>query len=267
MARPPSTQVVTRNALLLLLACAAGYVDAVSYMELERVFTANMTGNTVLLGLALGRVESEAAIRSGLALAGFLVGVAVGAWVVERGRRDGVWPTAVTVALVLEWVVLFAFLIGWEFTGGQTPGQPAVLGLVALAALAMGIQSAAVRRLEVSGIVTTYITGTLTSLVMRLVRWGRHGWVRHAGARAPALAREIATGPEQATLPAHGAGLLASVWIVYAGGAVIAAVAVTSLGPGLASVLPVIMIAIVITVAAARFREGGGDRHDAGRIP
>ena len=42
-----------KNALVLLLTAAAGYVDAVSYLALGRVFTANMTGNTVLLGLAL----------------------------------------------------------------------------------------------------------------------------------------------------------------------------------------------------------------------
>ena len=36
-----------------MLTAAAGYVDAVSYLALGRVFTANMTGNTVLLGLSL----------------------------------------------------------------------------------------------------------------------------------------------------------------------------------------------------------------------
>jgi len=46
-----------RNVLLLLLACVAGSVDAVSYVGLGHVFTANMTGNTVLLGLALGHAE------------------------------------------------------------------------------------------------------------------------------------------------------------------------------------------------------------------
>jgi uncharacterized membrane protein YoaK (UPF0700 family) len=63
-----------RNVLLLLLACVAGSVDAVSYVGLGHVFTANMTGNTVLLGLALGQAEHGAVVRSGLALVGFLAG-------------------------------------------------------------------------------------------------------------------------------------------------------------------------------------------------
>ena len=42
-----------RDLLLLGLTWAAGFVDAVSYLGLGNVFTANMTGNTMLLGIAL----------------------------------------------------------------------------------------------------------------------------------------------------------------------------------------------------------------------
>ncbi len=38
--------------MLLMLTWAAGSVDAISYLGLGHVFTAMMTGNTVLLGLA-----------------------------------------------------------------------------------------------------------------------------------------------------------------------------------------------------------------------
>jgi uncharacterized membrane protein YoaK (UPF0700 family) len=78
-----STSIMIRTTLLLLLTCAAGYVDAIGYRGLDRVFTANMTGNTVLLGLALVEADSQATLRSGLALAGFLVGSALGAWIIQ----------------------------------------------------------------------------------------------------------------------------------------------------------------------------------------
>jgi len=42
-----------RHALLLTLSCAAGCVDAISYLRLGNVFTANMTGHAVLLGIAM----------------------------------------------------------------------------------------------------------------------------------------------------------------------------------------------------------------------
>src|SRR3989454_10880597 len=41
--------------MVLMLTWAAGSVDAISYLALDHVFTANMTGNTVLLGLAIGQ--------------------------------------------------------------------------------------------------------------------------------------------------------------------------------------------------------------------
>jgi uncharacterized membrane protein YoaK (UPF0700 family) len=240
MPHPPLTSTATRNTLLLLLACAAGAADAVSYMELGRVFTANMTGNTVLLALALVQAESQATLRSVLALAGFLVGGALGAWIVERGESGGIWPPTVTVALTLEWIILTAFAVDWLFVSGGTPIPSARAGLIALSALAMGVQSAAARRIDVSGIATTYITGTLTNLVARLV-----GRVHRAGARL---------NPVQPTRPAHGAVLLAAVWLVYLGGAAVAAAA-TILDPVLAVVLPIAVVAIVIVTATLRFRK------------
>jgi uncharacterized membrane protein YoaK (UPF0700 family) len=58
------SRIATRNGLLLALAFAAGYIDALSYLGLSRVFTANMTGNTVLLGIA----HKSMAMRHGRAL-------------------------------------------------------------------------------------------------------------------------------------------------------------------------------------------------------
>ena len=64
-------------------------MDALSYLALGRVFTANMTGNTVLLGVALVQGEADAAGRAGLALGGFLAGGAIGAWIAYLGAREG----------------------------------------------------------------------------------------------------------------------------------------------------------------------------------
>lgn len=44
-----------RDLGLLGLALAAGGVDAATYLGLGRAFPANMTGNTVLLGVAVAR--------------------------------------------------------------------------------------------------------------------------------------------------------------------------------------------------------------------
>ena len=153
-----------------MLTGAAGYVDAVSYLALGRVFTANMTGNTVLLGLALVQGDGGAIVRTALALGAFVAGTAIGAWLVHRIEHPAKWPRGVTIALGFECVLLAAL-------AGDRSSM--LVGRVTLAALAMGIQSAAARRLDVFGIATTFVTGTLTSLVSLIARHGvrpdRHG--------------------------------------------------------------------------------------------
>ena len=87
-----------RESMLLLLTLAAASIDAISYLGLGHVFTAMMTGNTVLLGLALAQGEVLAAVRSILALIGFAIGVFFGAIIVERESYPAEWPAAVTAA-------------------------------------------------------------------------------------------------------------------------------------------------------------------------
>lgn len=57
------------------------------------------------------------------------------------------WPLPVTVALALEWAVLLAFAIGWLWSSRVFSVPIARAVLIVLAASAMGVQSASVRRL------------------------------------------------------------------------------------------------------------------------
>jgi uncharacterized membrane protein YoaK (UPF0700 family) len=60
-----------RYVLLLLLCFTAGLVDVIGYLRLEHVFTANMTGNIVVLGMSLGRLQDLAIARVLTALVGY----------------------------------------------------------------------------------------------------------------------------------------------------------------------------------------------------
>src|ERR687894_366974 len=162
-----------RDAMLVLLSLAAGCVDAVGYLGLGQIFVANMTGNTVLLGLALGQAQGQAALRA--------------------------------------LVVLAAFAVGW-FLVEADPAGLAVYPLIALPSLAMGVQSAAVRRLGIPGVATTYITGTLTDLTEGAIARLRPA----VYAAAYDDDRSEQTGPS-----ARGLLLPADVWLAYGAGAVI----------------------------------------------
>jgi len=164
------------NLLLALLACAAGAVDALSFLRLGDVFTANMTGNTVLLGIAVGERQGARALHSVAALAGFALGVLAGAVISGRPERseESGWPRRVVLTLGIELVLLVGFSIGWMVAAGE-PTADAQYGLIAAAALAMGMQSGAVGQVALPGVATTYVTGLLTSLVTHAAVGGASG--------------------------------------------------------------------------------------------
>jgi uncharacterized membrane protein YoaK (UPF0700 family) len=149
------------------LAWVGGSLDAVSYLALGHVFTANMTGNTVLLAIALGSGELARALRSLLAVFGFALGVAVGAGLV-RGQATG-WNARVNLVLSLEAALLGVATLVFTWVGRALFPASWVQALIVLLGMAMGMQSAAVRQVHLAGVWTTFITGTLTEWVASLI--------------------------------------------------------------------------------------------------
>jgi uncharacterized membrane protein YoaK (UPF0700 family) len=153
--------------LLLALALAAGFIDALSYLGLGRVFTANMTGNTVLLGVAVAGGASAEVLRAVAALGGFCLGGAAG--MVLIGDRQASWPRLTWPVFVLEAGTLGALLATWQAAGAASSSYI----LVVLAGMAMGAQSAAVRISDVPGVNTTYMTSTLLNALARVIPGAR----------------------------------------------------------------------------------------------
>jgi uncharacterized membrane protein YoaK (UPF0700 family) len=155
-----------RDARVVLLTVTTGAVDAVTFLALGKVFSSVITGNLVLLGVSVAARSSSEAIHSSVALAGYAAGVAVGAPLAARGSdHRATWPRSVTVTLAAELCVLAAFCVAWEFSGGH-PHDGVQLVLLVLAASAMGMQTAATRRLGQMS--STYLTSTLTGIVASL---------------------------------------------------------------------------------------------------
>src|SRR5258705_12527474 len=73
---------------LLGMTAVTGLVDAVSFLSLGRVFTANMTGNVVILAFATARVPGLSIVRSLTALLAFLVGAILGGRIMGRAGVD-----------------------------------------------------------------------------------------------------------------------------------------------------------------------------------
>jgi len=152
-----------RDVLLVVLGVTAGATDATALERLGRAFASVVTGNLVLVGIGGIRREGSLALFPGCAVLGYVLGVLVAFRLRRQDRgKQQIWPAAASVALASGGVLLLAFAIGWEATGGR-PGHAMQLVLALIVAVAMGIQSEAVRRLGPFS--TTYLTGTLTGLL------------------------------------------------------------------------------------------------------
>lgn len=167
--RPVSEQIEQlrrrRHTLVMILTLVTGCADATGFIALGNAFSSVMTGNMVLLGLSAGTADAALAITSGSAIASYALGVLVGSHAAgTKQEGDPIWPAAVTRALLIELSVMAAFGVFWELTlGDRTTGQQ--LALLLITAAAMGIQSSAIERFGVSGLSSTFLTGTLTRVI------------------------------------------------------------------------------------------------------
>jgi len=161
-----------RDILLLILAGAAGSADGWSYFGLGHAFVANMTGNTVLLGIAV--FLHGDLLHPSISLVCYAAGAALAAFLTRKVREGSGWPRAVSYTLALEAALLIGTSIAWANLGRNAPQPGSTTGLDILlgcAALAIGMQSGAMLQLRIPGIVTTYITGTWTNLMTGLTRF------------------------------------------------------------------------------------------------
>lgn len=159
-----------RNVLVVVLIVASGSLDAVGFLRLGEVFTSVMTANMVLLGVAAGTRDAALAAHAGTAFGAYILGSFAGSRIAGHAQDDQpAWPDRVSVTLTVELTVLTVFAAWWEATGGHPPGAQ-TYGLLAVNAIALGMQSAAVLRFGVPGLSTTYLTGTLTQFVASLGR-------------------------------------------------------------------------------------------------
>jgi uncharacterized membrane protein YoaK (UPF0700 family) len=149
---------------LLGMTAVTGLVDAVSFLSLGHVFTANMTGNIVLLAFASTGVPQVSLAGSITALMGFLAGAAVGGRIMA-GASAVVPLRAASSVFALEIVFLVgATLVAFRYSVVSSPHFLRFYAMIAFTAIAMGMRNAAVRKLAVPDLTTTVLTLTITGL-------------------------------------------------------------------------------------------------------
>ncbi len=162
-----------RDALVITLTVVTGSVDAIGLLRLGGVFTSVMTGNMVFLGIAASEHSGSIALHTGVAFAAYIIGSFLGARVAGHAPDDEthLWPRPIVTALFVELVFIAVFAVWWELVRGA-PSPDISYALLGLNATALGIQSSAVLRFGLSGLSTTYLTGTLTQFVANFTKKG-----------------------------------------------------------------------------------------------
>ena len=144
--------------LALALLAAAGWVDALGYVQWRGLFVSFMSGNTTAFGAAALARDGATAIEAGRAVLIFVVGVIVG----ELLRAaTGRWNRS--VVLLAE-----TLLLGLAYAAAVKHWGEAATATIT--GLAMGVQTAAVHKAAGLTVSLTYVTGTLVNIGRSIVK-------------------------------------------------------------------------------------------------
>ncbi len=207
--RPPQSLVVTLAALTVV----SGIVDAVSFLALGHVFTANMTGNVALVGFGIAGAPGFSVTASLCALGLFLAGAVVGGRISLRVQPQ---RSLLLVVIVIETGLTVAAAVIARTQADIGTGWTRYT-LIALLAFGMGARNMAVRRVHVPYMTTTVLTTTLTGIA---------SGSRLAGGHDPDAAKGITSA------------------LCMFGGALVGALLVENLHPGWALVTACVILAL-----------------------
>ncbi|WAH97496.1 YoaK family protein [Arthrobacter sp. MMS18-M83] len=210
--------------LLLVLTIVTGLVDAFSYLCLGRVLVANMTGNIVFGGFALGGAPGFTWWALLLSAGAVMIGAWIGGNLIARHSHRG---RLLSVASAIESAVLAGAWLASLIAPQPYVGVHLAV-LIAILGVALGLQNATARSLQVPDLATSVLTLTIIGIAADTAarvgsRWGRRS--------VPVLT-------------------------MFLGGAAGAALVVSGLGP-LDLALSACLAAAVAAAAATTFRSTG----------
>jgi uncharacterized membrane protein YoaK (UPF0700 family) len=144
---------------LIALTVMSGFIDAVSFLGLGHVFTANMTGNIVILGFAAAGTPGFSPVATLTSLTAFVAGAVIAGLLNTAlpSRRPRVITALTAEAVLLGIATVTASGVGVSDAGGRYL-------VIAQLALTMGLRNGTVRSLGIPDMTTTVLTRTLTGL-------------------------------------------------------------------------------------------------------
>jgi uncharacterized membrane protein YoaK (UPF0700 family) len=188
------------------LALVGGYGDAAGFV-LAKTFTGHVTGSLVLATIGVAEHDWRATLGHVSAVVFFLMGIPLS---ILMERALAAWPSRRLVPTVLGIEVILTAAAYFVLVSHAARGREL---FVVCMALALGLQNGAFRRTGGISVHTTYLTGTITSLIgAQMDRFG-----------SPAIPTPAATSDPKARI-------FCGVWIAFVLGGSAGAVMVLRFG-------------------------------------
>ena len=222
----------------IFLAMVAGYLDGYG-LQFLRTYVSFMSGNTTSTGVMAGRGDFHLAFQSGLAIICFVTGSFLGSLLCDS-RLSRIHR------ICFAWIAGILATVAWlEWHGLRYTALE-----IALLCVAMGMVNPALTKIGVEPVSLTFITGTLNRM---------SGHIASAAARKP-LKDSLGDGDSHL----RRAGLDASVWSGFIGGAVLAGMLHPSLRAW--ALLPPCGVMVVLSLLSDRTAESAEGAVDKWRV-
>ncbi len=236
-----------------LLAWAAAFSDAIGFLVLQQLGASFMSGNSMATGVALGRLDWASVLQRGVPILAFFLGNMLGFLVLAVVRRWGI-RSSFAVVFGLEAVCMLAFLLlgTHALQGGVIRPSPSGIFYlcVVLLTLAMGFQTATVRRAGGQGVRTTFVTGVLSEWAHAMTQY--LSWLRQQSTERQVL-QAVRASRQQASF--RRLRLLSGIWGCYVVGAICGSALELRMAL-FALVFPLCVLAVLIVIDVLRPFEG-----------
>jgi uncharacterized membrane protein YoaK (UPF0700 family) len=159
-------QVKSRFFLAAFITWLAGFVDAVGFISLSHIYTANMSGNSVALGIQLASRNWPEVTRRFWPVVSYVMGLLFCRILIEFGARERIRSIA-SFAWLAEVALLSPVCLAIE------PGAGSNLwfAFVGLLSFAMGIQNATLTHFSGVTLNTGFVTGSLVKFGEQLTSY------------------------------------------------------------------------------------------------
>ncbi len=217
----------------------AGFVDAVGFLAVGQIYTANMSGNSVAIGIRAWQQDWVETLRRAWPIAFYVLGLLIARVWLEIAGRERV-KSAACVAFSIEVVVLTPVCFAHSIPHSQLASTLSFV-LIALLAFAMGVQNAALTHFSTLTLHTGFVTGTLLTMAERFTKYLTWAYDRFRHGRE-SISVVLHNSRSQAEL--RTALLLASLWMLYVAGAFCGAAGQTFFGL-ICLLIPMAALAII----------------------